>query len=142
MGFLRSIDKQKFSDFHGPCKQIVYSGLSFFNYEDLDLSEAQIERQICNYLSLRRYFFWKNTSSGYFDAAKKRFRKHSSPYVRNGTPDIILIHMGQFIGLEVKTSTGRQSDAQKSFQKDLESAGARYFLVRSIDQLQDILRSI
>lgn len=55
-----------------------------------------------------------------------------------GVPDIILIDKGIFVGLEVKTATGKQSAAQKSFDKRCEEAGGNYFIVRSIKDCEEI----
>lgn len=38
------------------------------------------------------------------------------------------------LALELKTSTGRQSDAQKKWQRDYERAGNRYVICRSFDE--------
>jgi hypothetical protein len=57
--------------------------------------------------------------------------KHS----RRGVPDIILVLSGQFVGLEVKTATGRVSPDQLAFEQDCQKYGARYHVVRSIDDV-------
>jgi hypothetical protein len=99
--------------------------------------EGQIQNAICDYLSLKGHFFWRNNSIGVYDPVGKRFR--STPkYAMNGVPDIILIKDGFFVGLEVKTPKGRQSDNQKDFEKKCKEAGAEYYLVRSIDDVQEI----
>ena len=42
--------------------------------------------------------------------------------------------------LECKSASGRQSAAQRSFQKQVTGAGAQYFIIRSADELEDHLR--
>lgn len=67
--------------------------------------------------------------------------QHGS-YVRfgaTGSPDIIAVINGQYVGIECKMGSGRQSPAQAFFQKQLESAGGRYLLIRSIDQLMGVV---
>lgn len=57
--------------------------------------------------------------------------------VRPGFPDLILLHPNQFypfIGIELKTEKGRQSEHQKEYQKIFEEIGAKYIVVRSLDQ--------
>lgn len=71
-----------------------------------------------------------------------KFRKDLSPYTRQGVPDILLIYNGRLIGLEVKSETGIQTQAQIDFQKDMESAGAKYFVVRSIEDVEEVLRRL
>lgn len=41
--------------------------------------------------------------------------------------------------IEVKTASGKQSEAQRAFQLRVEAAGARYTLARSIDDVQAVL---
>ena len=52
-----------------------------------------------------------------------------------GSPDIICVIAGQFVGIEVKGPTGEQSDHQKEFQKNLEAAGGKYILAYDLDHI-------
>lgn len=63
--------------------------------------------------------------------AFRRMPKHS----RRGVPDIIVIKDGQFIGLEVKRPGTYQSPEQKAFKHDVATAGGRYHVVRSIEDV-------
>jgi hypothetical protein len=101
--------------------------------------ENPIELEICYWLRAQGFFFWKTTASGYYDAAKKRFRKQVSPFVRNGVSDILLVSNGQLVCLEVKSEKGVQSEAQIAFEKDVKRAGARYFVVRSVSDVKKCL---
>lgn len=60
-------------------------------------------------------------------------------YGLKGQPDIFLILNGRFIGIEVKTRTGRQSEAQKQWQRNCERAGGLYILARSVDDVRNRL---
>lgn len=64
-----------------------------------------------------------------------RFTRYGLP----GQPDIFLILNGRFVGVEVKTKTGRQSEAQKNWQRNCERAGGIYILARSVDDVRDRL---
>lgn len=101
--------------------------------------EKDIERAICDLLAARNFFFWKNPQAGYFDARVGRFRKHTSPYVMRGTPDIIIVYKGQFIGLEVKAKKGIQSPDQREFEEKCQKNGGRYFIVRSVEDVMKAL---
>ena len=57
-------------------------------------------------------------------------------YGLKGQPDIFLILKGRFIGIEVKTRTGRQSEAQMQWQRNCERAGGLYILARSVDDVE------
>jgi len=112
-------------------------------------SEAQIERSICDYLRIKGFFFYKQPNSGFFSGKVINgstmigsFRKHSSPYVKRGVPDIMVVINGRIIGLEVKSPSGRQSQDQIDFQREWEKAGARYFLVRSIEDVERCLGGV
>lgn len=85
---------------------------------------------------------WKNVSGGYFDARQKTFRRHESPYAINGAPDIICIFRGFFLGLEVKSRLGRQSEHQKAFEERCRKAEGYYFVVRSLDDVKSAITQV
>lgn len=99
--------------------------------------EKEIQKAICDYLSFRKVFFWRNNNTPIYDTLNKKFRAMPK-YTMNGLPDIIVIRDGQFIGLEVKRYKTKQSDAQKEFEKNCNKAGGQYYVVRSIDDVQAI----
>ncbi len=116
-------------------------------------NESQIELAICHYLRIKGYFFYKNPTRGYFSGKVSNdgrgrkvmvgsFRKDHNPYTLCGGPDLVLIHRGLYVGLEVKSETGRQSEAQKEFQRLLEASGGKYFIVRSIEDVENALKGI
>lgn len=104
--------------------------------------EAHLEVSICHYLRIKGIFFWKQANRGYFDPKKGRFRKDWNPYTRRGVPDLILIVNGQFVGLEVKSARGSQSDEQRQFQQECERHGGKYFVVRSLEDVENVLKGI
>lgn len=59
-----------------------------------------------------------------------------------GCADIIGAYHGRFIGIEVKTPTGRQSDAQRRFQAAVTRGGGVYVLARSVDEALSALAGI
>lgn len=69
---------------------------------------------------------------------KKRFMRFGA----SGSPDIIVVYDGKYIGFEIKDTKGKQSDTQKKFQEALEKAGGKYYLIRSIDEFIKIIRDI
>ena len=56
-----------------------------------------------------------------------------------GFPDIILLYRGNFIGIEVKTKTGTQSEEQKKMENLIVRNGGLYFVVRSLDEVKKIV---
>lgn len=59
---------------------------------------------------------------------------------KKGIPDIWVILQGRTIGLEVKTATGRQSKEQKEIEERFKKNGAEYYIVRSLEDVEKILR--
>lgn len=95
------------------------------------MSESDIVRGCLELLRLRGVFAWRNNTGAL---------KVGARYVRFGTPgasDIfaVLKPSGRLAGIEVKTRKGRQSIAQKIFEKLLVEHGGEYWLVRSVDDL-------
>ena len=56
-----------------------------------------------------------------------------------GCPDITVLHDGQFIWLEVKNEKGKQSDNQKVAEERILKSWGKYYIVRSIQDVIDIL---
>ena len=80
---------------------------------------------------------WRNQTQGIRDKTTGVY--YSNPYVMKGCSDIIAVINGQFIGVEVKTATGKQSADQILFQRRLENAGGKYIVARSVVDIKDIL---
>ena len=59
--------------------------------------------------------------------------------VKPGWPDIVIYHFGLY-GLEVKTSTGSPSEAQRMVHADIRAAGGEVEIVRSLEQAKDFVR--
>lgn len=106
-------------------------------------SENEVEIAACHYFKSKKLFLWKQPQSGYYDAARKCFRKQTSIFARNGIPDILMVYKGHFIGVEMKSSTGTQSSEQKLFESDLRSfGGGLYFVCRSLEDAKNIYLAI
>ena len=69
------------------------------------MKESDIQRQILDYLSLRRIFHYRNNSSA-FDNGHGRFYRFGA----KGSPDSICVIGGLYVGIEVKALRGRQID--------------------------------
>ena len=75
--------------------------------------------------------FWRNNSGAMKVGA--RFIR----YGLVGSPDVIGIVNGQFVGLEVKREDGRQSEHQQEFERLSVKYGGRYAVVRSVREAID-----
>ena len=58
-----------------------------------------------------------------------------------GSPDIIGIYKGLFLGIEVKTGNAKQSKDQKNFQRMVDMVGGLYVLCRdtNVEQIETIV---
>jgi len=99
------------------------------------MSENLVVSACCEYLELKRYFFWRQNNTPPYDSAKKIFRKMPK-WSRKGVSDIICVHQGVTYFIECKTKKGVQSKVQKEFQADVEANGAVYVLATEIDDLR------
>ena len=59
-----------------------------------------------------------------------------------GASDLIVVHMGVLLWVEVKTETGRQSPEQRDFEQRVMSMGYRYALVRSLENFKELVASL
>ena len=64
--------------------------------------------------------------------------------VTKGAPDMVLFAAKNgynFLCLEFKTATGRQSESQKAWQADAERNGSKYVIIRSVDQFIETINN-
>lgn len=88
--------------------------------------EGKIQAEILRYLKSKRiWHFRANAGVG-----------------PSGLPDIIAIYNGYFVGLEVKTPTGRPTELQILMQNSIREAGGYSEIVRSVDEVEEILKEI
>jgi hypothetical protein len=102
-------------------------------FPKIKLKEKDTQSTILAWLSLNRIFHYRNNSgamSGVHNGKQRFFR-----FGAKGSPDIIAVVRGQFVGVEVKGSDGRQSADQKKFEEDLTKAGGIYILAKSLDDV-------
>ena len=94
------------------------------------MSETQLVKACEQYLKLKGVFCYRNNSGG--------MKTPTGGFIRfgaTGSPDIVAVIKGKFIGIECKTDKGKQSPGQKEFEKNLKQAGGEYWLVRNLDDL-------
>lgn len=59
-----------------------------------------------------------------------------------GVSDLIIMVPNRIIFLELKTEKGVQSEVQKNFQKNIESLGFEYLLIRNLKQYEDLMQTL
>ncbi|OOY22505.1 hypothetical protein BMI91_19680 [Thioclava sediminum] len=97
------------------------------------MKEREIQKRIL--LALSKEFhpdgiFWTADTG----VAKSMDGKRTIRFGIPGQPDIQGVLYGLWIGIEVKTATGKQRDVQKRFQAAVERAGGIYIVARSPDE--------
>lgn len=100
--------------------------------------EKDIQLACCQYLELKRHFFWRQNTTPTFDITKKTFRAMPK-FSLKGVPDIIVIgNGGQFIGIEIKRPGGKLREEQQSFKEMCQRVGAQYHTITDVSQLIEI----
>jgi hypothetical protein len=96
---------------------------------------TELVKSCLELLQMHGILCWKN----HVGAVRmgKRFFKFGVP----GLPDILFVRQSRLGGIEVKTGTGRQSREQQVMQSRFEAQGCMYWVVRSIDELDSLLKA-
>ena len=98
------------------------------------MSEKDIQKLILEWLFWNKIFNFRN-NTGAFATKAGGFYHFGTP----GSPDIICVIDGKFIGIEVKAKGGKQSPAQKEFQGKLVMAGGQYILAHCLEDVASAL---
>lgn len=96
--------------------------------------EKHTQTKILNWLKFNGYFVWRQ-NSGVITRGS-----HIYSVGIKGQPDIIgMTKSGKFLGIEVKSSTGKLNPNQQAFKKNCISSGGIYITARS---LVDVLKAL
>ena len=100
----------------------------------LKTKETDIVNACLDLLEYKRLFAFRINTMGNYNPKTNSYYKN--PRLKRGCPDIILIlPTGQFVGIEVKSEKGKQSEYQIDFQKQIEKSNAQYWLIHSVEEL-------
>jgi hypothetical protein len=91
----------------------------------------------CELLSWSRVFFYRN-NSGAYKAPHGSFIRFGTP----GSPDIVAVIHGMYVGFECKMGSGRLNENQKIFKQALEQAGGKYFEIHKPEDMQAALKNL
>lgn len=97
--------------------------------------EQDIHRSVVAHLKERAMpgvFFFHPENGGKRSAIEAKIFKGLG--VRAGVPDLIVFYRAQIFGLELKAGKGRVSPVQLATMNDMEVAGARVAVARSLDE--------
>jgi hypothetical protein len=110
--------------------------------------EADLQIQVADLLRIhqkrQRFIFWSTPNELLGSARTKgglgRMARFKRMGLRSGVSDLIIIRFGGAFLLELKTEGGKQSENQKSFQRDAIDAGASYAVAHNLDEAIDALK--
>jgi hypothetical protein len=90
-----------------------------------------LTNSVINFLLSKGHFASRIQSQGQYSPTRGRWIKSK---VRRGIGDIIACIDGQFWMIEIKVGKDRQSEYQKSVEKDVKKAGGKYLIVKEFGQ--------
>lgn len=91
-------------------------------------TEKETQTAVLDFLHKNNIFHYRN-NSGAIRTDKRFFR-----FGATGSPDIICVKNGKYIGIECKDVNGKLSESQVNFSINLTRAGGSYIVVHSIDE--------
>lgn len=99
--------------------------------------EKAVLSQIIHYLKLKKCLVYRmNTGAS---VSEYKGKKRLIRFGTQGMADVLAFTKDSTLWIEAKASTGgKQSEAQKNFQKDVESFGHIYILANSVDAVMDL----
>lgn len=103
------------------------------------ISEHDIQKQILDWLKVKGIFHFRNNSGAMMSnyKGKARFMRFGAL----GSPDIFAFINGRTFGIEVKGATGKLSDYQCVFGRNLQSAGGVYIVAYCLEHVTEILEA-
>ena len=111
------------------------------------LKEAELKKQVWDYLqyqmNLGKLYFDRLNSGAIYE--KRGDKTYGVQLCREGTADFFILQRGgcwdrcRLLFVELKGDKGKQSDKQKEFQALVETQGAVYSVVRSVEELMELL---
>lgn len=104
--------------------------------------ENPVQYACLQLLTYAGIFHWRNNTGAFVVPASPGRARRFVAYGAKGSPDIIAVWKGRFIGIECKAPGKKQSDDQIEFEKNLTRAGGWYWLIDNSPQLEERLRAI
>lgn len=102
-------------------------------------TEAELQKNIINYI--HQNYPQILVFSVPNEATYKRRNYFHQLGMLSGVSDLILVFLNGIIFIECKAPKGRQSLEQINFQKRVEALGFKYFIVRELDEIKNIINN-
>jgi len=98
------------------------------------IKEADVLRQVLDYLALVGIFSWRTNNTGIYDPSKKRFRSFSG---LRGVSDVLgILNDGRLLAVECKRPGGKLTVEQEVFQQQVRDRGGVAFVATSLEELR------
>ena len=94
--------------------------------------EHLIQSCIVQFLRMNKIMIFSVPNGTYVPNKRTRIMLQESG-ILSGVSDLVVVGEGKIIFVEIKTLTGKQSETQKKFQRDVEALGHRYLIWRSLE---------
>ena len=107
-----------------------------------ELTEAQLKRQVEDFLAFgvnQGRWYADRLNSGEFIEVRGKTRRRIKG-CRKGTADFFVIRNSRTTFIETKRKQGRISPEQRAFRILVEIQGADYLIIRSLEELIEILK--
>lgn len=104
------------------------------------MTEKEVQKKALKHLWNLGVFAWRNNTGVLPVRSDSKVRYVS--FGSTGSPDILAITSGLFVGFECKRTKGKLSEHQLSFKQNVEDAGGHYVVVRSNNDIDNGLQLI
>lgn len=101
--------------------------------------ESDTQKAIIDYLDSRGILNWRENLGGVPHSVGGKVIYRKNP--KKGFPDLCCLYCGLFVGIEVKAKT-KQSKEQFEWQQKFEQNGAIYILAKSVEDVEESLKSL
>lgn len=100
-------------------------------------SEAMVKQAVIAYLNAKKYVYIPIQNQGQWNKKAGCYTKFTGT---RGAPDLMVFdhNRQKWICIELKSTTGKQSEHQREFEHILKQKGGEYYIVRGFNDLQDI----
>lgn len=102
-------------------------------------TEAELQKNIINYI--HQNYPQILVFSVPNEATYKRRNYFHQLGMLSGVSDLILVFLNGIIFIECKAPKGKQSIEQINFQKRVEALGFKYYIIRELDEIKEILNN-
>lgn len=102
-------------------------------------TEADLQAEIVNYI--RTNYPQVLVFSVPNEATYRRRNYFIKLGMLSGVSDLILVFLNGVIFIECKAPRGKQSVEQINFQKRIEALGFKYYIIRDLEEIKDIINN-